>query len=333
MNDVVEIIDDEPGSPIIRSEDSQIDLFFKIHEKINSKNEEISKSYKNNILVKFSDIQELHYKTIQSISSLKPVKNSIGVRIAISHNEGESERFNSFEEFEKRNMTSPNPTSDILLTYAFTLYDKETTEFEVYKINCHIRSRIAELYQIEKEAPPFIPRAILANMLTITAKISVQYSDYVKARTFTAMFDEWIKGCDESKSMKSINLLKSISHLISRFGQLTIFALLALFTSSAIDSNFISGELTVKFVVIYASVFVITGGIADIFLRKLEMSIDSHIAISHLNLNKGDAKLIDEFKDRNNSSMIWAAFGLLATVALGILTNSAYDLIKWLVIK
>ncbi len=318
---------------LITHDQSQIDLFFSMHQKVNSRNEEISKSYTNNILVTFNDLKELHLKTIQSIESTKPIKSTIGLRIVISHNEGESEKFNSFQDFEKHNTTSPNPTTDISFTYIFSIYDQEKADFENYKITNRVRSRVAELAQLEKEAPPFISSAILSSMVTQTAKISIEYADYVKARHFTAMFDEWIKGCEESKSIKIINHLKKISHLVPKLGKLAIFALLAIFTAQAIDTNLITNDFSVKFIVIYASVFVITGGIAELFLRKIESSIDGYLAISYLNINKGDTKLIKTFSQRNIFSITWSIVGTIGTIAIGLGTSAAYDIIKWLILK
>lgn len=330
MNDIVEVIENE-NAGMVRHDDAQIDLFFKMHQKINAKNEEISKSYNNNILIKFSDIKELHFKTMQSIASLKPVKSNINVRIAVSHNEGESEKFNSFEEFEKRNLTNPNPTSSVLLVYSFSIYDKETEGFENYKVIAHVRSRVAELHQIEREAPPFISSAIVASMVTTTAKITIHYSDYVKARHFTAMFDEWVRGCDESKNIEIINKLKKISHLISKFGKLSIYAVLGFFTVTAIGDSSLSSNEILKFLVAYASIFAVVGGTSEVILRKLEVSIDSYLALSYLNINKGDSKLISEFSGRNRSSMIWAFLGILGTIGVGIATSASYDFIKWLI--
>lgn len=96
MGEIVEILEDEEGKRIITAEDAQLDSYFKIHQRVNAKSEEISKSYTNNILVEFSDIEELHEKTIQSIKSLSPIKNSIVIRVAVFHNEGEAAKFNSF---------------------------------------------------------------------------------------------------------------------------------------------------------------------------------------------------------------------------------------------
>lgn len=331
MGNIIEVASSD-NAGIIKYDDAQIDLFFKMHQKINSKNEEISKSYNNDILVKFTDIKELHFKTIQSINSLYPLKSNINVRIAVSHHEGESEKFNSFEAFEARNLTNPNPTSDINLAYIFSIYDQNTDNLENYKVICQIRSRVADIHQIEKEAPPFISSALVASMITTTAKINVHYSDYVKARHFIAMFDEWVRGCDESKNIPLVNRLKRISHLISRFGRLAIYAALGIFTTNAIDSEALHPDSIVKFLIIYSSLFVIVGGISEIFLRKLELSIDSYLPIYYLNINKGDAKLISDFSGRNKSSIIWSILGLLGTIIIGLATSASYDLIKWFIL-
>jgi hypothetical protein len=331
----IEVIEGDSGmrSHIVPFDDAQLDLYFKMHEKVNAKSEEISKSYKNNILVEFNDIQELHDKVVQSINSLKPQNGSLLVRVIVSHHEGEAEKFNSFDDFKNHNITSPNPTSEIGLMYKFSHYDNETGEIENYKVVANIKSRIGELHQIEQEAPPFISSAIISSMVTSTARIKVEYTDYVKARHFIAMFDEWIKGCDESKEIKHINSLKKISHLISRFGHLLIVGLLGWFVSGSIEIAAFEGSALIRFLVIYASIFYIISSLAELCLKKLELSIDSYLAISYLKINKGDNKLIKEFKSRNTSSIFWSVLGILGTVGVGMCASASYDLIKYLITK
>ncbi len=328
MNDEVTLISPDRNTDVVVHNEPQIDIFFQMYEKINAKNEEIEKSYKNNLRIKFEDIKELHYKTIQSIKSLSPEKGDIGVRIIVSHNEGESNKFNSFLEFEKHNTTSPNPTLNIIMRYTFALYNLNESKFEIFKITNLVISRIAQLEQLEKDAPSFFPKMLLSGIASKTAQITVEYEDYVKARHFTAMFDEWIKGCDETKNASIIELSKKYSHLIPRLGKLLIFSLLAFFTAAAIDSSFIVSELSVKFVVFYASIFVIVGSLSGIFLRKVEMAIDSYLAVSYLKLNKGDQKLIEKYSGRNRESFYWALAGTSATICLGVFTNFVYDFIK-----
>lgn len=329
MNDIIDVTPSDSSVGMVNEDETELELFFKMHERINAKSEEISKSYSNNILITIKDIQELHYKTMQSIESLRPAMSSIGIRIAVSHNEGESEKFNSFDEFLTHNKTSPNPTSNIQMTYTFTLHDAEKDTFENYKVNNVVRSRVAEIRQIEKEAPSFISKVLISSLVTTTAMISIEYSDYVKARHFTAMFDEWIKGCDESKKIESINSLKKVSGFIPRIGIMTIYALMAYFTASAIDAKFVNSDYIVKFVVIYASVFLIIRGFCQILLNKIEDSINGYLALSYLDISKGDAKIIKDFSSRNRSSILWALGGIAGTIILGIVTSMIYDFIKW----
>ncbi|MEZ8196929.1 hypothetical protein [Vibrio cortegadensis] len=331
MGDVIEVVDESTN--VATFDDAQLDLYFKIHQKVNQKSEEISKSYKNNILVEFSDVEELHEKIVQSIRSEKPQRGSIITQVMVSHHEGEAERFKSFEDFKNHNITSPNPTSEIVLMYQFSIHDLESGEVENYKVVANVKSRVGELHQIEQEAPAFISAAIVSSMVTTTARIKIEYSDYVKARHFVAMFDEWIKGCDESKELKFISPLKRISHLISRFGHLIIIALLGFFVSQSIDiENMSSGEL-VQFIVLYASVFLVISSLSDLCLKKLEHAIDSYLALSYLEINKGDGKLIKSFKDRNRRSIVWSILGALGGFGMALTSSAAYDFIKLVIEK
>ncbi|MFS1503868.1 hypothetical protein BCU13_010720 [Vibrio lentus] len=334
MGDVIEVVNESTKSTNVATfDDAQLDLYFKIHQKVNQKSEEISKSYKNNILVEFSDIEELHEKIVQSIRSAKPQRGSIITQVMVSHHEGEAERFKSFDDFKNHNITSPNPTSEIALLYQFSIHDSESGDVENYKVVANVKSRVGELHQIEQEAPAFISAAILSSMVTTTARIKVEYSDYVKARHFVAMFDEWIKGCDESKELKYIAPLKRISHLISRFGHLIIIALLGFFVSQSIDvENMNSGEL-VQFIILYSSVFFVISSLSDLCFKKLEHAIDGYLALSYLKINKGDGKLIKSFKDRNRKSMVWSILGALGGFGMALMSSAAYDFIKLVIEK
>jgi len=331
MTNITTSPDNEIKNTATPDTSSLIDLYFQIHEKIHAKNEETQKSYRNNILVNFNDIKELHIKTIQSIKSLTQAKGGIGIRISVLHNEGETDKFNSFESFEKHNTTSPNPTSAISMVYSFSIYDQETQSFEEYKIQNLIKSRIAELKQIESEAPEFLPKEILASLITVSATIRIEYTDYVKARSFISMFDEWIKSCEEGQSNKFISNIKPFSHLITDIGTIFIYAILALSTVSALNTNNLPNNTWPSFIITYASFFLIMTNLTKISLKKLERSIYGHFTLSYLDINKGDAKLIKEYEQRNASGLKKAAIGLLSAILLGIISNATYDVVKSLI--
>lgn len=319
----------DPINSSSENKDASADFYLKLHQRINSKNEETQRSYKNNIVVKFTDIKELHLKTIQSISALGPDQSAIGVRINVVHNEGEADSFNSFDAFETHNITSPNPTSSISLIYTFVLIDTKSSSVEQYKIQNQISSRIAELKQIENEAPKFLPRELFASILTTTARIKVEYSDYVKARHFIAMFDEWIRGCDENRINRFVKVMQPNSYLISKLGVLLFQLVLAWTTICQIQSHGISQDQYVTFIVAYAFLFVAVGSISSLFLVRLERAIDGFLTLSYLEINKGDGKLIKEFTNRNKESVKLAVMNFSAAIFIGICSNFAYDSIKF----
>ncbi|MCK8068748.1 MULTISPECIES: hypothetical protein [unclassified Cobetia] len=332
MSDVIEVqggYDEDGDMPVLN--DAELDLYFRMHKKVNERSQEISKTYKNNILVEIEDVEEVHNKAVQCIRSARPYRDSIIMELVVSHHEGEAERFKSFEDFKCHNLTSPSPTTEVRITYKFSSSDSVSGDLEAYKVTISIRSRIADLTQFEKEAPPFISSAILSNIVTRTAKINVEYSDYVKARHFVAMFDEWVKGCDESPEVKFIVHLKRISHLISRFSHLLVIALLGFFVSNAIEVETVSGNEVLKFIVLYGSVFYVVSSLADLCFKKLEVSIDSYLSLSYLKINKGDAKIIKSFKNRNTRSIFWSVVGLLGGVSMAVASSAAYDLIKYFI--
>ncbi len=68
------------------------------------------------------------------------------------------------------------------------------------------------------------------------------------------------------------------------------------------------------------------------FLRNIEMAIDGYLVMSHLNINKGDAKLIKDYSNKNKKSFIKAFGGVAGTVFIGVVTRFTYDLINWLIV-
>lgn len=327
MGEIVEeILPEEKNRELITREAKDVEYFCSIYERVNAANDEIKKKYSNNLLVEFNDLQELHEKTCQTIRRLNP--SSVGTKIYVSFNNGESEKFKTFEEFKNYKATSPNPTNNVYMVYNFSIIDAETGRFETYKVKIRIVSRIAMISEFEKEAPPFMSPTMLASIATPTVIIAVEYADYVRARNFISMIDEWVDGCDDERSSKTINRSKSFSHLIPKIGSNAIFILLAYFTIISIgDTDFSSNHLA-KLLIFYATAFTVLGVLSSQFLSKVEQAIDSYMVMSYINLTKGDYKLIKRFKGQNKKSIYVSIFGVLATIGIGVFTNYFYDLIK-----
>ena len=135
MSDVIEVqggYDEDGDMPVLN--DAELDLYFRMHKKVNERSQEISKTYKNNILVEIEDVEEVHNKAVQCIRSARPYRDSIIMELVVSHHEGEAERFKSFEDFKCHNLTSPSPTTEVRITYKFSSSDSVSGDLEAYKV-------------------------------------------------------------------------------------------------------------------------------------------------------------------------------------------------------
>ncbi|TOJ87283.1 hypothetical protein CGI30_14235 [Vibrio parahaemolyticus] len=328
MSEVVEeYIPSQSSSEVaLREQQREVALFCEIYERVNSTNDEIKKRYKTNLRVEFDDIKELHEKTVQTINSLNP--NSVGLKILLAQNNGESEKFVSFEDFCNYKATSPKPTNNVYMLYNFSLVDSESGEVELYKVKLRIGSRIAMLTEIAAEAPSGLPAPVLASIATPTAMIHIEYSDYIKARSFISMMDEWVQGCDESKESKVFEFLKPYSHLLPALGRNCIFMLFAYATFMGLGSDDLSNVQVAKFFIFYMTVFTLLGSLVSALLSRVEQSIDSYLAISYININKGDRKLIKSFESKNKRSILLSVLGVAATIVIGVTTNTVFEIIK-----
>ncbi len=315
---------------IINNKNALTKFVIEMNRRMHEKSKETSKSYKNHSFISFNDIKELHNKNIQMITNLSVREETINLQISTTHVKGEGLDFKNFEEFSKECSANSTPTLEVILIYKFMIFDDDKKDFESYEIENRLISRVSQLKQIEDEAPPFVSKAFLSNIISPTSKITIKHDNYVKARNFISMFDEWVEGIDESNGfgVKLLNWLKSISHHIRRFGKIAIICILGFFTAKAIDTSLVEINSLAKFIVAYMTIFFVMWNISDMTLGKLEESIDSYLPLSYLEINKGDKKLIKNYKQRNSKSIFISFLSIAGTIILGIMSSATYDLIK-----
>ena len=293
MSNIIENNNSHKINSVMSSE--FIDIYNKIFKHINKKRENLSKTYNNNLLINFEDVNQLHHRTIQTIKSYDSME--IIVDITIFHVGGEKNSFDNFESFSHHNKTNANPTSEIVITYIFSV--QKNKNIEKYTITNKIKSKISLYKKYKNEIPKYLINMIYNNIDTV--EINIEYDDYIKARSFLSNIDDWVSGCAESNNNSFIKFCKKHSNYIPRLGRIIIYAILAYIAYNSIEENNINNVFALKFLIIYASIFIIISDLSKIILRELEIMIDSHITLSYINLNKGDEKLISEFEvyDKN----------------------------------
>lgn len=160
--------------------------------------------------------------------------------------------------------------------------------------------------------------SFISMMISETAEIRIEYSDYIIARGFLETFNEWIKGCTKSKENSLIKWGQRYSFLLSPLGGLLMCILYGFFIYSSIDL-IIGSEPTLvifaKYLVISTISFVLALQLSRMIFKQIENSIDRYVFISWINLNKGDEKAI---KDASSNQI--KNFGLFALTTLGAIT-------------
>lgn len=323
--------------PIIEHEDSgndetlrigdssspiSVKIYQDIYHQITGRTEQIRKRYTDNVLIEFSDVEQLHHK----INQLCDVHNVVARNESISvfHNKDRKDQFTSFERFRLYNSNTASPTVTIVLKYNFSIIPAGINRPQEYVVTIRLTSRVAMLQQAEENAPSFMRGRVISFLNENTAEISVEYADYVVARGYLEAFDEWIRGSKCSPSINWVIKLQRWSYLIPNiFRNLMAFSItwFALGDLPEYFNENSNSEAWVKFLLIYAGAAYILISLSNTTGKFLEEAIDNFPTLSYLKLNKGDIKVIDEFQSRRKSSVLKLAWSQMLAIALAIVAS------------
>jgi len=295
-------------------------IYQSIYNHITGKTEKTSKIYDDNILVGFDELKQLHLKILQ----IKDIHNVLAQNETISlFFSGERrEVFTSFERFEKYNSNNTKPTKSLQLKYNFSLLLAGTSAPQEYTVTIKLVSRFASIKAFEEKKNRLFPSGLINMLVSNTADITIEYVDYLVAKTYLQAFDEWIKGCPSEPENKFISFLQSVSHYTPRVIQLIIITICLYYYNvyiSTLSENF--NHDWGRFFLFSLVSFLVLTKIAFIVGQKIERYIDSFKQDSYLSLNSGDRKLIKEFSSRKRTTYLKIALQLLMTVILGIISS------------
>lgn len=298
-----------------------IKIYQDIYHQITGRTEQISQKYTENVLLDFSEIEQLHYKIMQ-LCDVHTVIASNEV-VTVFHEKERKEQFTSFERFKAYNSNATKPTVSVVLRYNFSILLSDRKQPQEYIVTIRLASRVAILNAMEGEVPPFMRGRFLGLSRLHTAEISVEYVDYVVARSFLEAFDEWIQGCSSEPKSKYIDFFQSVSHYVPQILQL-IMPLIVMYFCLQAAPSFLANTAPLdwgRFFIIFSSAFYIVFIISGILGRFIEYAVDSIQQVSYLKLNKGDEKLIRNFSKRNRRTFIRFFAGCILTVLLGVASS------------
>ncbi|MDP8634740.1 hypothetical protein QZQ04_08280 [Serratia marcescens] len=331
MGSIIEYDNNDPNGIQAINNDREFSLkvYQQVYHQVTGRTEKASVSSHESILVDFDELQQLHYKICQLYDVYKIVaKNEV---ITLLHDRERKEQFTSFDRFKLYNSSTTSPTLNVIMQYNFSIVVPGSEHPQQYTVTARLNSRIAMQKRIEEDAPPFMRGRIIGFVAENTAEISVEYADYVVARSFIDAFNEWVKGCKKSTaSNKLVSMMRSRSHLSSYILKFIFAIVISYFALKSADLviNYESPpNVWARFIIIYFSGFYIITACAGFLGRVIESALDSHLCLSYLNLNKGDERLIDEYKGKNKGNLIRVIITCSLTVVLGVLSSKLAELI------
>lgn len=295
-------------------------IYQDIYHQITGRTEKISKTYDDNLLISFEEVKQLHFKILQ----LKDIHNVIAQNESISvFYAGErKDVFTSFERYEKYNSSNSKPTVSLLFKYNFSLLLAGTSAPQEYVITIKLLSRLSALEDLEENKSRYIPQRLMSFLTANTAEIDVEYVDYLVAKTYLQLFNEWLEGCPSNPNFKFIAWVQKHSHYIPRIVQLIIVLISLKYYDeyiSTLPSSF-NHEWGRFFLYSLISFFILVR-LALIIGVKIERYVDSLQPLSYLELNNGDKNLVSKATTFRNKTYSKIFFQIILTIILGVISS------------
>lgn len=315
--------------PTSRELDKSIQLYQQIYQHITGTTEKTKYTCSDNLLIDLDEIKQIHNK-INQLCDMHHIISS-NETVTVLHSKDRKEQFTSFEKFVLLSGANASPTTNVILKYNYAICPANTNKPNHYVITVRLTSRIAMQKEMEESAPPFIRGRIVTFMIADAAEITVEYADYIVARSFVEAFKDWSDGCKRvSQKTSLIQKIQPFSHFVPLVMKFLFSVLVFIYTYIYVDKYINLGggnELLVKFLMLSFGGFFIIPSIAKYLGRNIEMLIDRYTPLSYIILNKGDERLYDEYQKKNNSSVKGTLLNVVLTIVLGVISAKLDKLI------
>jgi hypothetical protein len=326
MTDLINSENGSSGDVAVIGETSQsvvsLQTLQGIYNELTGKSEAVSKSYNKPIQIDFANIEQLDRKITQVCEQYNIVSSNCSA--TIFYVDDTREQFSSFDRFRLHNTGSASPVESVLLKYNFLVLLPKTKKPQPYTVSIRLASRVAIVKKMLSDfygPPPQIFR-LMGNRIAV---VEIEYIDYLVARNFLNLIDEWFKVLPTAKESKIFRFLQSNSHQIPKIARFCtamivgfiILKLLPKYVSSElVDLLSFGSFLGYSLLVVYAATT-----LAGWAAQFIESSVDSYTELSYLKLTNGDEIEIVDATSNNRDSIIKAVLAFLFTIFISVLTN------------
>lgn len=293
-----------------------------IYNELTGKSEQVGKSYNKPIRVQFSDIEQLNHKITQACEQYNVVSGNCSA--TVYYVDDTRDQFSSFDRFRFHNSGSTSPVESVLLKYHFLVLLPKTKQPQSYTVSIRLASRVAVAKRMESEfygAPPQIFR-LMGNR---TAVVEIEYVDYMVARNFLNLVDEWFKGIPTASESKLLHWFQARSHFIPRFARFATAVFVALLLVALLPHFVAQGNTDLltfgRFLGYGLITTYVSYTLANWAAASIETSLDHYSELSFLKFTKGDEIEIEKAKKSNNFAIARGIGGSVLTICVSIATK------------
>lgn len=292
-----------------------------LYSELTGKTEELNRGYDIPYRCTLDDIKQLNLKINQMYEQYHICSSNCSV--TVYHDEDRNQVYSSFERFELYDRSLVSPTESVLLQYNFIIILPKTKRAQNYVLSVRIGSSVTMLRKMGGGSP--MQARILKMISARNATVSIEYVDYIVARSFLDAIDGWFKALDSGKASPFRAFLQKNSRHIPGITKYSVglFSGYLVYKYGSTLVPVASTDLNNLFIsILISSGFIFCSySLAKFFGKSAGRSLDMITELSYLQLNRGDEKAIEEFKARNRTKTIQAILGVLGSFGIGVLSS------------
>lgn len=323
-NETANVSQPDSGMVLVGDEANAVSaqVFQSIYNEITGKSETVGKSYDQAFEITFSDVEQLHHKIKQAHEQYHVCASNCVVTIYYLNNT--RDRFSSFERFSMHNAGSVSPVESIVLKYSLLIILPKVDRPQTYTISIRFISRVAREKRMASEGMPH-PTFYRIVGIGSTARVEIEYVDYMVARNFLGLIDDWFGVLPFNRGLKLLKFLQHNSHWVPKVAQFTT-TIIAVVIVIQVYPRFVSAE---RFNLGNLGTFALVAGLGIYVAHTLaewcgdyvEYSLDRWSELSYLKLNKGDEAEIRKSMKENRWYLVRASIGFVCTLSISVVTK------------
>ena len=282
--------DTDPPEKIlaITSSAAQHKIAQAIYHAVTGKTEKLTREFSENYCIKFTDIEQLQAKLLQTCAQWNVLAHN--ENITIQHLDDNSQSFSSIEKLKFYDASQTSPVEGITFEFNLLISLPQVEKPQPYKIIVRIISLFAMAKKMRGGARFF------RYFRNCTIFVEIEYVDYVVARNILSTLDSWVNEIHISSKNKVLKIAQRFSHWIPRISSAALM-LLATITSFYIADNVFkspldNSSLLAKFLLVTFAFIAGSSYFGSWVGSIAEWGIDCLQEFSYIEINIGDKRLI-----------------------------------------